>query len=517
MHTNKSSQPALFLFAKVVGTAIFDFAARGLTHFYEKHVKESSHDSIASRIWTFLARKTVLKQGLEKYFEEETDFCRQLDDFEPNWKFSDRKGRHSGEEKVGGDSEMSLGDLVHTLKSELDVKKVYCWHAIHGYWRGVTNEMGDSIGINVAQIFTKPSEKLLRMEPQMAYDTPTLFGAGLIDSKKDLKIFYDHLHTPLVNAGVDGVKVDVQSGISASGSGVQGINQLGMAYTQAMENSVNKRFPGDNGGVEVINCMCHNTENLYRYDSTAMARASDDFYPDRSETWTTHLVNVAYNSKSCSHCKDYESFSRQNLIFLRLLCYFLAARAIGGVAVYVSDVPGEHDFDLLKKLVLPDGSILRAQSHGRPTRDALFADVGQDGVSTLKVWNTNRNEVLSGGKSGGGVVGAFNVQGVAWDFAAHDNKHITDNPSPVIAMVKPHDVETLRSFDGPFAVYSHRSKSLDVLSNGSNALRKTIDPAEWEVFTVEPIQQNDFVTWAPIGLGDMLNSGGALSHNYDQR
>ena len=240
-----------------------------------------------------------LKQGLEKYFEEETDFCRQLDDFEPNWKFSSSKDMKREEAKVGGDSEMSLGDLVQTLKSDMDVKKVYCWHALHGYWRGVTNEVGDSIGINVTQIFTKPSEKLIRMEPQMAYDTPTLFGAGLIDSKSNLKTFYDHLHTPLVNAGVDGVKVDVQSGISAAGSGVQGKNQLAMAYTQAMENSVNKRFPGEEGGVEVINCMCHNTENLYRYDSTTMARASDDFYPERSETWTTHLVNVAYNSKCC--------------------------------------------------------------------------------------------------------------------------------------------------------------------------------------------------------------------------
>ena len=160
--------------------------------------------------------------------------------------------------------------------------------------------MGDGIGINVTQIFTKPSEKLLRMEPQMAYDTPTLFGAGLIDSEEDLKTFYDHLHEPLVNAGVDGVKVDVQSGVSAAGSGVQGKNKLAMAYTQAMENSVSERFPGEGGGVEVINCMCHNIENLYRYGTTAMARASDDFYPERSETWTTHLVNVAYNSESAA-------------------------------------------------------------------------------------------------------------------------------------------------------------------------------------------------------------------------
>jgi len=52
--------------------------------------------------------------------------------------------------------------------------------------------------------------------------------------------------------------------------------------------------------------------------------------------------------------------------------------------VYVSDYPGKHNFDILRKLVLPDGSILRAQLPGRPTRDALFHDVLRDNKSLLK-------------------------------------------------------------------------------------------------------------------------------------
>jgi raffinose synthase len=43
-----------------------------------------------------------------------------------------------------------------------------------------------------------------------------------------------------------------------------------------------------------------------------------------------------------------------------------------------SDKPGNHDFNLLKKLVLPDGSILRAKLPGRPTRDCLFNDPARD-------------------------------------------------------------------------------------------------------------------------------------------
>ena len=52
-----------------------------------------------------------------------------------------------------------------------------------------------------------------------------------------------------------------------------------------------------------------------------------------------------------------------------------AARAVGGCPVYVSDKPGQHDIPLLRRLVLPDGSVLRGQLPGRPTRDCLFSDV----------------------------------------------------------------------------------------------------------------------------------------------
>jgi raffinose synthase len=47
--------------------------------------------------------------------------------------------------------------------------------------------------------------------------------------------------------------------------------------------------------------------------------------------------------------------------------------------VVCSDKPGHHDFELLKKLVLSDGSVLRAQLPGRPTRDCLFSDPARDG------------------------------------------------------------------------------------------------------------------------------------------
>ena len=62
-----------------------------------------------------------------------------------------------------------------------------------------------------------------------------------------------------------------------------------------------------------------------------------------------------------------------------------AARAISGGSVYVSDFPGIHDYDILRQLVLPDGTILRGLLPGRPARSCLFSDVLRDHQSLLTV------------------------------------------------------------------------------------------------------------------------------------
>ncbi len=57
---------------------------------------------------------------------------------------------------------------------------------------------------------------------------------------------------------------------------------------------------------------------------------------------------------------------------------------MSGGPVYVSDRPGKHDFDLLKRVVLPDGSVLLCSQPGRPTVDCIFADPMRDGRTLLK-------------------------------------------------------------------------------------------------------------------------------------
>lgn len=198
----------------------------------------------------------------------------------------------------------------------------------------------------------------------------------------------------------------------------------------------------------------------------------------------------------------------------------------------------QHNFDLLKKLVLPDGSTLRCNGPGRPTRDVLFHDVNGDGRTALKVWN--KNEVT-------GLVGVFNVQGARWD---REKRAYTTHASPafITCEVRPADVEGLMSgaaardeliparaaafrrsrrlaasvvertrrllintapAEAKCAVFSHCGRKL-LLLNEQEAFDMRLGRREWELFTLSPVKSAGDVTFAPLGLMDMLNGGGAV-------
>ena len=188
------------------------------------------------------------------------------------------------------------------------------------------------------------------------------------------------------------------------------------------------------------------------------------------------------------------------------------ARAVSGGAVYVSDKPGQHDFELLRRLVLPDGTVLRASLPGRPTRDTLFCDVLRDGRSLLKAWNTN--PVV-------GVVGVFNLQGASWDRIRRKFLVHTRNPPTLSTTVAPRDVDVLRQQaeeaaqdnGAPlaFACYQYSSKDLRLMPDLDASLPVTLAPSGSDMLWYSPVIGRDGVQLAPLGLMDMYNGGGAIT------
>uniref|UniRef100_A0A2P2P8Z3 Galactinol--sucrose galactosyltransferase n=1 Tax=Rhizophora mucronata TaxID=61149 RepID=A0A2P2P8Z3_RHIMU len=189
--------------------------------------------------------------------------------------------------------------------------------------------------------------------------------------------------------------------------------------------------------------------------------------------------------------------------------FHAASRAISGGPIYVSDAVGKHNFPLLKRLVLPDGSILRCEYHALPTRDCLFEDPLHDGKTMLKIWNLNKFT---------GVIGAFNCQGGGWCRETRQNKCASQFSHKVTTKTNARDIEW-NSGKSPictegvqsFAMYLSQAKRL-ILSKPDQNMEIALEPFNFELVTVSPVAvlAGKSVQFAPIGLVNMLNAGGAI-------
>ncbi|XP_050107504.1 probable galactinol--sucrose galactosyltransferase 2 isoform X3 [Malus sylvestris] len=384
---------------------------------------------------------------------------------------------------------------------------VYVWHALLGYWGGLLPNALGTKKYNPELRYPVQSPGNLANMRDLAMDCMEKYGVGTIDPAKVYQ-FYDDLHGYLVSQNVDGVKVDVQNILETISADLGGRVSLTRQFQQALEKSIATHFQ-DNS---IICCMGQNTDSIYHSKRSAITRASDDYYPKNPTTQTLHIAAVAFNSIFLGEVvlPDWDMFYSRH----EAAEFHAAARAVGGCGVYVSDKPGHHDFEILKRLVLPDGSILRARFPGRPSRDCLFVDPVTDGKSLLKIWNLNKYN---------GVLGIFNCQG-AGNWPCLEQVVPVEVSAEVSGKVTPADIEYFdevsgKLWTGDCAVYSFAKGRLSRLPKD-----KSFDVAlrvlQCDVFTVSPIKvykQN--IEFAAIGLLNMYNSGGAVeavecfSHN----
>ncbi|KAG6662520.1 hypothetical protein I3843_03G230900 [Carya illinoinensis] len=398
------------------------------------------------------------------------------------------------------DPTAGIKNIVNIAKEKHGLKYVYVWHAITGYWGGVRPGVKEMEQYGSTMKYPVVSKGVAENEPGWKTDVLAVQGLGLVNPMHVYK-FYQELHSYLASAGIDGVKVDVQCILETLGAGLGGRVELTRQYHQALDASVSRNFP-DNG---CIACMSHNTDALYCSKQTAVVRASDDFYPRDSTSHTIHIAAVAFNSVFLGEFMqpDWDMFHSLH----PAAEYHGSARAISGGPIYVSDAPGKHNFELLKKLVLPDGSILRARLPGRPTKDCLFTDPARDGVSLLKIWNMNKYT---------GVLGVYNCQGAAWNSAERKNTFHQTNSEAITGSIRGRDVHLIAEaaidthWNGACAFYCHNTGELITLPYNA-AMPVSLKVLEQNIFTVTPIKVLlPGFNFAPVGLVDMFNAGGAI-------
>ncbi|MHB1155966.1 MAG: Sip1-related alpha-galactosidase [Phycisphaerales bacterium] len=430
---------------------------------------EVSHEKVRQGLERFRAggiqpRSLILDDGWQGVGETLPTGSRRLTGFEANAKFP-------------GD----LKPTVDMAKDEFGVEQFLVWHAFHGYWAGIDAEALPGYGVRYQPRRYSPGiNQTLPGADDMGW-CGTVVG---IYAAEQAYRFYQDYHRHLRLQGVDGVKVDNQAAHEGVCQGQGGRVAFMRIGREALEGSAQTQFDGT-----LINCMSCSNEMLYQMLNSTLFRSSTDFWPKKPETHGLHLYT---NAQVCAWWGqfghgDWDMFQSGH----EWGAYHAAGRAVSGSPVYVSDKPGEHNFDLLRKLVLSDGTTLLCDQPGVATRDCLFHDVLREDV-LLKIWNTN-----GGGASG--VVGLFNGR-----YAAPE----AGGPAAAIrGCVKPADVPTLTG--EKFAVYLHVANKR-VMLDRDEAIELTLAQGEYEIATIVPVTGGV----AAIGLLDKFNSGGAISATH---
>ena len=109
------------------------------------------------------------------------------------------------------------------------LRYVYVWHAITGYWGGVRPGVAGMEHYESKMQQPVSSPGVQKNEPCDALDSITTNGLGLVNPEKVFS-FYNELHSYLASAGIDGVKVDVQNILETLGAGHGGRVLLARKY-----------------------------------------------------------------------------------------------------------------------------------------------------------------------------------------------------------------------------------------------------------------------------------------------
>ena len=333
-------------------------------------------------------------------------------------------------------------------------------------------------------------------------------GIGIANASS----FYQGYHSKLADAGFDGVKVDAQ-GVSGTLFSVESKDlnkcsennhEVCISLHNALSESVSNHF----STAGIIHCMCHAPEIFYRfpllYKSKPIMRASDDFYPDDDLSHGPHIIDCTYNSLLFHSfaIPDWDMFRTDSASELQAV-----SRAISGGPIYVSDIPGSSNIDVLNRLVCKDGTALHCDGPLLPIRDCLLKDPSISS-SGLISWNVNKYSY---------IFGIFNVAGSRWNPETSSYSKVENyetSKQKIRTKVSPDMIETL-NVRGKYSylLFASRQKLLGFVEVPSEFVEVEVSDAE--VITVLPVDKLSFgedksVGIAPIGFANMYNPNASI-------
>ncbi|WCJ22345.1 Stachyose synthase [Euphorbia peplus] len=464
----------------------------------------------------FESRIQKLKQELDTIFDGDENILKAIE-LKHVKKDSKNGAVSTCETDLSGEKCGMKGFISDLRKRFKGLDDVYVWHALCGGWGGVRP---GSIGHLKSKIEPcKVSPGLRGTMNDLAVDKIVEGGIGLVHPHQAGE-FYDSMHSYLASVGVTGVKMDVIHCLEYVCEEYGGRVELGKAYYKGLSQSISKNFKGSG----LISSMQQCNDFLFLgTHQISMGRVGDDFWfqdpqgDPMGAYWLqgVHMIHCAYNSLWMGQIlqPDWDMFQSDHLCAK----FHAGSRAISGGPVYVSDSVGCHDFELLKQLVYPDGSIPKCNRFALPTRDCLFNNPLFDSQTALKLWNFNKY---------GGIIGAFNCQGAGWDPKERRFKGFPKCYKPISTSVRVTDIEWDQNpeaahmgSEDEYIVYLNQAQKLALTARQSAPVRVTLESLSFELFSFSPVKKlGSKIKFAPIGLINMFNNGGTVKklEYYDE-
>lgn len=360
--------------------------------------------------------------------------------------------------------------LLQKLKTQYGVKYAGLWHAFNGYWNGIdpASPLGKEYG---SQLFSWTQKE------RVGDPTSPVATYSFIKPEGDnLFRFYDRWHRYMKAEGFDFIKVDNQLVAERMAVNNYPLFDLSGKMHEALYRSVNKNFGGG-----VINCMDMTADAYLHFGTSATARTVEDYFPyEKGETYNlqrgnaaAHVLQAIYNSIYFSQMvyTDYDMFQSHNP---NAVMHALA-RTLNNGPVYLTDVPGQQNFDILNRLVYADGRSIRAETSLLPTADCLFQ------VQERKLFKAFSKVRATG------LLAVFNLA----------------DTDAVSGSFKPSDVAGLEGED--FALYDYFSGTLQTAKR-NDSFATNLSRMGYGLHYIVPIKKG----FAPFGLVNKYNAPAAI-------
>lgn len=279
-----------------------------------------------------------------------------------------------------------LANTINELKQNYGIEKVGVWHTLNGYWAGIEPE--SELGARYRTSLHAYNDKVTwTEEPTSVFFLPKPEGG---------EGFYRNWYTYLKSEGVDFVKVDNQLINQKLAQGSLPFDKTAKRIQANFQEPAKEIFQEN-----VLNCMCVTNDVLFHLPENAIARSSEDYFPENNSfnlkagNEAVHVYNNIQNNAwlSALAITDFDMFQSHRANGH----YHALARVLNNGPVYITDFPWQHNSHLIQSLCLKNGEILKATTPLLPTDDCAFQSI-ESGIFTAKsyfndvillgIWNT---------------------------------------------------------------------------------------------------------------------------------